>query len=588
MAEFSSTYKGMGSFYMLPEAGKTYAVECTDSRGHTRRFELPAVQQQAFALRVSRRNGNTVITAGRPAGFEPNTPLYLVIHTRGMLLYADALSAQSLTIADASLPAGVSSILLLDGARNVLSERLIYRDNGSGTARTTLATDKSRYASRDKVSGTVTLTDEKGVPLKGLFSLSVTDDRDVLPDSTENILTHLLLTSELKGHIESPAWYFSGADGAEAALDNLLLTQGWTRYDIPALMQGKVSQTDPALDNDAVTGRVKGILSERPIRQAQVLLIGSGFLEQTTTDNEGRFAFGDLLMPDTSRVLLQAITPRGGDRIELLIDRPYTPTLPGIVPPYREEGEMPSRPLYEFALKSQERWTIENGMRITHLDAAVARASSNSNSYARYIHTLYDENFFLREKVETFEDYLWKMDELNQIEYDGLSIRFLHATIDSAALFVIDDFVMDTTFDWRGELLMHPFHDIRSVGLISQNFASALASVPVGGGFFIDTYSGWGNRPPNKSYNRKVYQPLGFQAPVEFYAPLYETTVRRLSPTRDLRTTIYWNPALTTDANGRATFDFYTSDPVTTYSVVIEGLTDEGRIVRAVEKIERR
>ena len=50
-------------------------------------------------------------------------------------------------------------------------------------------------------------------------------------------------------------------------------------------------------------------------------------------------------------------------------------------------------------------------------------------------------------------------------------------------------------------------------------------------------------------------------------------------------TTIFWKSDIIISNNEVASLEFYTSDFPTTYSVVIEGLTAEGQIIRQVEKI---
>ena len=90
----------------------------------------------------------------------------------------------------------------------------------------------------------------------------------------------------------------------------------------------------------------------------------------------------------------------------------------------------------------------------------------------------------------------------------------------------------------------------------------------------------------NEAFNYAVYTPLGYQKPVEFYSPTYETLESKHLSVPDYRTTIFWNPDIViSEDTGQFTFEFYTSDFPTTYSVVIEGITTEGRIVRQVEKI---
>ncbi|MDR3217479.1 MAG: TonB-dependent receptor, partial [Dysgonamonadaceae bacterium] len=84
---------------------------------------------------------------------------------------------------------------------------------------------------------------------------------------------------------------------------------------------------------------------------------------------------------------------------------------------------------------------------------------------------------------------------------------------------------------------------------------------------------------PILSDNIKPVMPLGYQLPVEFYSPEYDTQDSINSPKPDLRTTIYWEPNALTDDKGNVKLDFYTADTSVTYSVVIEGISDDGRLI---------
>ena len=76
--------------------------------------------------------------------------------------------------------------------------------------------------------------------MKGIYSVSVVDSKFAPVDSCYNILSHLLLTSEVKGNIQSPGFYFKkGNSSARNSLDLLMLTQGWRRYDLAGVIQGK-------------------------------------------------------------------------------------------------------------------------------------------------------------------------------------------------------------------------------------------------------------------------------------------------------------------------------------------------------------
>jgi hypothetical protein len=82
-----------------------------------------------------------------------------------------------------------------------------------------------------------------------------------------------------------------------------------------------------------------------------------------------------------------------------------------------------------------------------------------------------------------------------------------------------------------------------------------------------------------------VISPLGYQITQEFFAPTYTTPEQRANERTDLRATIFWNPNVTTGKDGSVEIYFYTSDNVGDYVMIIEGITDEGKIVHSISRL---
>ena len=116
-------------------------------------------------------------------------------------------------------------LVLFDDRFHPVSERLVFIHN-QDQAIITYNTDKNNYARRSLVKNSVMVTDRDSLPSTGNFSVSVTSNREVALDSTVNILTQLLLTSDLRGSIENPAYYFYNTPQSQIALDLLMCTQG--------------------------------------------------------------------------------------------------------------------------------------------------------------------------------------------------------------------------------------------------------------------------------------------------------------------------------------------------------------------------
>ena len=105
-----------------------------------------------------------------------------------------------------------------------------------------------------------------------------------------------------------------------------------------------------------------------------------------------------------------------------------------------------------------------------------------------------------------------------------------------------------------------------------------------GGVIVITTKRGKENKPI-PSPHVKTLSPLGYQQPVEFYAPKYDTPGKRNAAGADFRTTIHWQPVVQINSEGKAAFEFYTADEQTSYTVIIEGISVDGRIIRMERKL---
>jgi uncharacterized protein YfaS (alpha-2-macroglobulin family) len=81
---------------------------------------------------------------------------------------------------------------------------------------------------------------------------------------------------------------------------------------------------------------------------------------------------------------------------------------------------------------------------------------------------------------------------------------------------------------------------------------------------------------------------LGYSLPAQFYVPKYQVEVNKQDPTPDLRSTIYWNPTVKSDANGAADLFFFTADGQGTYTITAEGVTPKGEIIHYQGKLNRK
>ena len=576
-----SNYLGMGVFGIKSEKGKTYYAICTNENGQTKRFDLPATYKDRYALHVNHGKDNLYISVLKSAAMMQPDTLYLLAHIRGVVHYADRWPNEKeiIIIPNDLFPSGVLQLLLLDAHLRPLSESLVFIHNND-QAKVDFHTDNDNYAKRSPVRAGVMLTDMDQKPLSGNFSVSVTDDGEVITDTCNNMLASLLLTSDLRGYIESPASYFSNSATSSNKLDLLMLTQGWRRYDVPALLNGTLSYPAAALEIGAeISGTVKNALTGKPNVGIEVTIFSTNqkYYDKTQTDQKGRFSFINCDFPDNTQFIVYVDPKRGLRRLDIDSESYPKRTLPAMAP------ETIDRDVFtQYADKAEQKYTYENGRRMIQLSEVTVTATQKPKH----------ESVYYGEPDYSFtEEDLDKL-HLNTIEdiYDILrrvpGIRIINGRIEiggpkgsrlnSSPLVLIDGFPGS-------------FSDI-SPQLIGQidilENASVFGMRGANGAIFIYTKD-VKNRPPKEQPHVKFITPLGYQKPVEFYSPKYDTPEARKNSGSDLRTTIYWQPVVRGDNTGKASFDFYMADSETTYTVILEGITSEGKIIHSEQKIAR-
>jgi len=587
VAEFKTVHDGMGEFFINPFPNEHYQAVCHNGE-YTLRFDLPAAQSDAVALKAVIRNSKLQIAVikSESASFPE---LYLLIHSRGSIIYAKPLdSAKDYITFDTSVfPSGVNHILLLTKDLQIISERLVFLlSDDQGVA--SFQTQKNTYQKREPVQAEIQLKDEEQHPLKGNFSVAVTSDREVIPDSTSGILSGILLSSELRGHIDNPEYYFQkGNKEAERAADLLMKTHGWTRYAIPDVLQGKFSYPKiPFETSQKFSGTVKSGLLSKPAKDFQVSLISlnHGFFDSTGTDKNGRYLFWNFELPDSTKYVIQALNSNGKGKqmTELYVDED---TFPGINTPWIKSivpEEKTNTAFLDYVAKADLQYTYENGVRMVYLpDVEIKGVRKKDDKYQSPYYSEPDYSF----SEEDIMKYGGSSDIKNLL-YRVPGVRVMGNSISIRGssgnpLVVIDNMpFMPAPGESAVDILnMLNINDIGKIDILKNVSNTAMYGMRGGNGVIV-IYTKRGEiYSPLPSFNIKQLSPLGYQLPVEFYSPKYDTQESINNPKPDLRTTIYWKPDVLTDSEGNAELDFYTADDPGTYSIIIDGVSEDGKLI---------
>lgn len=603
VATFASNQLGMGLVELTPKAGKKYHANIVYTDGITEAIDLPRADDSGYQLNIDNSDKNFIVVkvAGSKANLQ--TKLNLVAQMGGVIYYA----AQSIpgskifrvTISKSEFPTGIIQFTLFTETGEPLNERLIFVNNNDGL-KIDVSADKVIYNARQKVSISLAAKNKNDQPVKGSFSVAVTDETKVPvnDDDGNGILADMLLTSDLKRTIENPNYYFNNiGPKTQADLDMLMLTQGYRHFEWKQIMSGGnqaiAYQPERSLGISGYVKTNKG----RPVANAKVSLFttrGGAFFIDTLTDANGRFVFDNLTFDDSTKFVVQSRVKRGQDDVVLDLDSISPPQISAKnahTTAIQEDANMDTylisqKQFYQEQLKygiNQHSIIMKEVIiREKKKELIPHSANLNGNGAADQIIT---EKELDNLPCGRFIDCLQA--KLSGIIFkDGmLFVRRLLATdptklgiYTNPMLIIVDGTVMDAYFLANVEASQVAGVEV----LMGPHFSAIYGSRGAGGAIVVTTKRA---KPLNNYYRYApgvvTYKPIGFYKAREFYSPQYDNPKTNQKMT-DLRSTIYWKPDIATDKDGKASFEYFNADSKGIYRVVIEGIDADGNPGRQV------
>jgi len=611
-------HAGMGAFNYIPQSGKRYFLKCSNGNGLQKQFELPKPNPLTRSLTAYFQK--KMLMVGVQSSIQnPAISCYLLAHCRGMVFYFSAFQGieelvpidrkqarNEIAFLEEDLPAGILQFILFDEKMNPLSERLVFSKNYDDS-KIEFHTVNETYKTREHVIFSLSIVDSNGNLLDGNLSVAITDDKDIAVDSTTTILSSLLLSSELKGYIENPAYYLQDNTESATALDYLMLTHGWRRYNIPEVVKGNYEFPKlPVQTGPMISGNIKTLFRSKSVPDCEVFIMAKGGdFGSTTADKKGAFIFSDFEYPDSTSYFIHALGKNGNNRIELFLDEESFPKpvfalqSPLSKMKITDKKKIDEASINAFIAKAEKRSMYDEDMRMIQLSEVVITGRRIEKKDEPRLHFYANESSdvtlrredIVKMKPRLVSDILRGVAGVQVMPNGAVYIRGgIVSLVKTRAtpLVIIDGMPVGGT----NPLEQVSVHEIESMDIFKGASAAIFGARGDAGVISITTRKGMdvvreGERMRGKidGFNYTVHTPLGYQKPVEFYSPKYETLEAKQSTIPDYRTTIYWKPDIVVTGTEKVSFDFYTSDFPTTYSVVFEGLTDDGRIIRQVEKI---
>jgi len=597
--KLNEIHDGMGYFFIRPEVGETFTATWKDEKGIQHQTQLPSIKSSGVSIQVTilgtRRNflvsaapsSQAVINSVHIIGTMYQQPVFNITkdlkdgHVEGI-------------IPTESLPTGVLTITVFDNQWKPLAERITYVNNEEYSFEPEMKVQHWGLNKRAKNEIEITVPDS----LYASLSVSVTD-KGIDYDTSDNIISHLLLTGELKGKINNPSYYFiNNSDSILHQLDLVMLTHGWRRFDWEKVVNGKFPVINYPRDTSYLTisGKIYGATPSQLRSAGEIILMvnqkKSGMQVFTAPVNaDGTFNDPSLILFDTARIYYQLPKAKGlGDvSVQFMQNK---------LPPFSNNAKATGYFSNHLADTSGNRYHIQLNntaeRELKYLKGkvlATVKIKGKQKSTIDEMDKKYTSGLFSGGDAREFD--------LVNDPFASTSMDIFQYLQGKVAGLQINTTSNPPSLSWRGgtpqlyvdemptspDLVSSvPVADVAFIKVFPPPFMGAAGG---GSGGAIAIYTRKGNdrkeEPGNGLSNNSV---SGYTAIRQFYSPDYEQFSEE-NENKDLRSTLYWNPSVTTSpGHNKVTLTFFNNDITDAFRVVIEGMTKDGRLAHIEQIME--
>jgi hypothetical protein len=574
LLSFQSLKSGIGNFLFTPSSTQNYKAIISLPNGQTLSQNIPAVHEHGYVMHLQEEATGTIkITISGNA--VPDQLVYLFVHSRQLMQVAEKQLLQngmaSFTIDKNKLADGLSNFTVFNSNQQPVCERLYFKKPAQ-VLNISATSNGSAYNSRKRVGLSVQtqITNiQQGVPAN--MSLAVYRLDSLQTVDANSILSYFWLSSELKGNIESPGYYFSNnSDEVNQAIDNLVLVHGWRRFTWHEVLNDKPVAFEyvPEFDGHIISCKVTNNITEKPADSISAWLSIPGIQLQfynATTNNNGKASFDVRDYYGQNEIIIQTNAPDSNYRVDVLnpFSEKYTNhPLPAFVLQPATQAE-----LSEHNISMQVLNTYEAGKLSQFAIPAIDTVPFYGKPFKKY--SLDDYTRFTTME-EVLREYV---PEVAVRRYGGQ----LHLKVfdwDVKDFYSTDPLILLDGIKVSNQIIMN--YDPLKV-----NRLDVVTNRYIKGEFVYEgivnftTYHG--DRQDLKLDSRAVILDYeGLQLKREFYSPVYKTEQQAASRLPDFRNLLYWQPDIQTDSTGQAAVEFYTSDIKGKYVAVLQGIDDKG------------
>ena len=588
-------HDGMGYFFLTPKAGESFTAKWRDAKGAEHTTALPDIKSNGVSLQVSISGTQRIFKITAPSSYASIGTVHVIgtmYQHEVFKLTKDLIDGViNGAVPTTDLPSGILTITAFDNQWKPLAERITYINNQEYLFYPQMEVQHWGLNKRARDEIKITVPDSVVANL----SVSVTD-MDIDTDSSDNIISHLLLTGELRGSVYNSSYYFTNtSDTLSRQLDLIMLTHGWRRFNWDDVAQAKFPKIIYARDTSylTVSGKIYGGTASQFRDAGSIVLLlqqKRGTQMRTASINpDGTFNDPSFLLFDTAHVYYQLPKSKGldGASVKFMESRmpplSYNTSASGI---FNEEDTTGNA---RHAMLADEAQRLLNLYKGKVLETVTIKAKTKPTL------ELLDEKYTtgLFQGGDSYQ-----FDLLNDPRAVG-SLNIFNYLQGQVAGLTINMTSTPPTLQWRGgtpqlyldEMIADPdmlssipISDVAYIKVLRPPFMGGTGGGASGA---IAIYTRRGDdvkSAPGKGLANNTV--TGYSALREFYSPNYSTFTAD-NDKRDIRTTLYWNPrVITTPQNNEAVLMFYNNDISNGFRVVIEGMTKDGRLAHVEQIME--
>ena len=615
ITSFETLHDGMGRFEYTPSAQP--AIAKVDFQGKKYEFTLPQALPNGYVLSTVSNAGALLVRVFCNAATPQDTLAVFISHQGRpyvhQLISCRADAPREFILPTRKLPAGVLQVSLINRAGNTLCERFVF---ANPRAPLQISTEglKEVYAPYAPIRCELQIKNAKGEPVSGELSVSIRDGvRSDYLEYDNNIFTDLLLTSDLKGYIHQPGYYFaSPSPRKQTELDVLLMVHGWRKYDMSqAISTAPFTPLQLPETQLALNGQVKSTILKNKLKDIALSVIvkkNDQFITGgTVTDENGRFTIPVEDFEGTTEAVIQTrkVGKERNKDASILIDRNFSPAPRAYG--YKElHPEWKDLAYWQQKAESFDSLYMDSIRRVEGLYVLdeveiKSKRRQGSNMATKISEKSIDAYYDVRRSVDVLRDNGKIVTTIPEL-MEKLSPQFYwdrtndkHTYRQKPICYIMDNHILSET---ETQMMLTEVDGLASIIIskgtggidddIIQNTKMSEVTDSTGVDISkLDKYSVFYLIPlPRRDVLNKSQSAVlgtrqtviqGYTRPLEYYSPAYPTKELYMDKV-DKRRTLYWNPSVQADENGKAVIECYNNQYSTPLIIQAETLGKDGQI----------